>query len=453
MSWKHSPQQKPQTLAQSARILSFATLAAGALAHYRVRSGSLDPSLFAYAGKSLVQALAPFLAVVAGVSGLIGLRRRDPLAALSGWLAALVLVRYTRAVLSAPDGLAEMSVTPSQPPTVSHGERVRPPRWWHWFLPIPSGARVTRNLVFGRVAAEPMDPAAAATWADIDRPLLCDLWQPPLDSAPSGLGIIYLHAGGWQNFDKDRGTRPFFCHLVAQGHVVMDVAYRLCHEADMAGMVGDVKRAIAWLRANSARYGVDARQIVLIGASAGGQLALLAAYTSDDVRLTPPDVAGADISVRGVISFYGPPDLLRYGAAPLRPDWPLFVRLGRRIGIVTPRTYLAWPDVERRLFGAQAVEAPEVAARFSPITYAAAHCPPTLLIHGAHDRVVSVAQARALRDALSAQGATVAYLELPWVDHAFDLILLQVSPAAQAALQSVQRFLALLVPGPRHRGV
>ena len=327
-------------MAQAARILSFATLAAGALAHYRVRSGSLDPSLFAYAGKSLAQALAPSLAVVAGVSGLIGLRTRDPLTAITGGLATLVLARYTRAVISATDGLGEVPVTPSQTPTVSHGEMARPPRRWHWFLPTPSGARVTRDLVFGCVAA-PVEPATAATRAGMDRPLLCDLWQPPPNIAPSGLGIIYLHAGGWQNFDKDRGTRPFFCHLVAQGHMVMDVAYRLCDEADMAGMVGDVKRAIAWLGVNSVRYGVDARQIVLIGASAGGQLALLAAYTSDDVRLTPPDIVGADISVRGVISFYGPPDLLRYGAAPRRPDWPSFVRLGRKISIVTPRRYLA----------------------------------------------------------------------------------------------------------------
>ena len=425
-------------MARPARLLSIAALAAGILAHYRVRSGSLDPSLFAYAGKSLAQALAPFLAVAAGVSGVIGLRSRDPLAAVSGALAALALARYTHDVTTASDGLAEMSASPAQPPTAPLSQMIGPQRRWRWFLPTPSGARVTYNLVF----------ADTTTAADAHRPLLCDLWQPPHDTPSSGLGIIYLHAGGWQNFDKDRGTRPFLRHLVAQGHVVMDVAYRLCHEADMAGMVGDVKRAIAWLRANSARHGVDARQIVLVGASAGGQLALLAAYTSGEVGLAPPEVRGADTSVCGVISFYGPPDLLRYGAGPLHPDWPTFVRLGRRIGIVTPRAYLAWPDVERRLYGARAQDAPEVAARFSPITYAAAHCPPTLLIHGAHDRVVSVAEARALRDALRAQGATVAYLELPWVDHAFDLILPQVSPAAQTALQSVKQFLALLMSYP-----
>ena len=50
---------------------------------------------------------------------------------------------------------------------------------------------------------------------------------------------------------------PTFRHLAAQGHVVMDVSYRLAPEADLLGMVGDVKRSVAWLKANAARYGVD----------------------------------------------------------------------------------------------------------------------------------------------------------------------------------------------------
>ena len=62
--------------------------------------------------------------------------------------------------------------------------------------------------------------------------------------------------------DKDFQTRPFFRHLVAQGHTVMDVAYRLCPEVDIYGMVGDVKRAIAWMKTNASRYGVNPEKIV-----------------------------------------------------------------------------------------------------------------------------------------------------------------------------------------------
>ena len=89
----------------------------------------------------------------------------------------------------------------------------------------------------------------------------------------------------------------------------MDVAYRLCPEVDIYGMIGDVKRAVAWMKANAARYQVNPERIVLGGGSAGGHLALLAAYAPHHPLLTPPDVQGCDLSVRAVVSYYGPTDL------------------------------------------------------------------------------------------------------------------------------------------------
>ena len=63
----------------------------------------------------------------------------------------------------------------------------------------------------------------------------------------SGLAVVYLHGGAWYGLDKDVGTRPLFRHLAAQGHVVVDVAYRLFPETDLPGMVADAKRALAWV--------------------------------------------------------------------------------------------------------------------------------------------------------------------------------------------------------------
>ena len=142
-----------------------------------------------------------------------------------------------------------------------------------------------------------------------DRQLLCDVWRP-VDGDVSGLVFVYFHGSGWYLFDKDLGTRPFFRHLVAQGHTVMDVAYRLYPEVDIYGMIGDVKRAIAWMKANASRYGVNPEKIVLGGGSSGGHLALLAAYAPQHPELTPEDLKSADLSVCGVTTHYGPSDLL-----------------------------------------------------------------------------------------------------------------------------------------------
>jgi acetyl esterase/lipase len=149
------------------------------------------------------------------------------------------------------------------------------------------------------------------TIPDTDRELLCDIWRPA-NGNTSGLAFIYYHGSGWWIGDKDlyKTTRPFFHHLVSQGHTVMDVAYRLCPEVDIYGMIGDVKRAIVWMKANADRYGVNPQKIVLGGGSAGAHLALLAGYTPHHPELTPEDVKDVDLSVCGIVSYYGPVDLV-----------------------------------------------------------------------------------------------------------------------------------------------
>ena len=109
--------------------------------------------------------------------------------------------------------------------------------------------------------------------------------------------------------DKDIGTRPLFRHLAAQGHVIVDVAYRLFPETDLPGMVADARRALAWVKHHAADLQVQPNRIVLAGGSAGGHLALLAAYTHDDPTLTPAELAGSDPRVCGVVSLYGQADL------------------------------------------------------------------------------------------------------------------------------------------------
>ena len=270
------------------------------------------------------------------------------------------------------------------------------------------------------------------------------MWRPGQGVALSGLAFVYLHPGGWQQLDKDTGTRLFFSHLAAQGHLIMDVSYRLCHEADLFGIAGDVKRAIVWIKANAERYGVHPERVVVAGGSAGGHLALLAAYTPNHPQLDPEDVRGADTSVRAVVSYYGVPDLRRIGTEPAKPSSAAFIEIGKRTGYVTVDEYLEWPDVMRKLLGGLPHEVPEVAALMSPITHVGTHSPPTFLVHGTHDRIIPVEDARDLCRALSDAGVPTVYLELPQVAHAFDLVAPRLSPAAQAALYDVERFLALM---------
>lgn len=425
-----------------------AFLAAGlsALRFFRVRSlaGSalLGPKL-------LSGALSPFLALAGAVSAIGGTLFKSPLTVLAGAFGALVSADYVRQTL-APHRQFERAFGPDWEARLTPPAAKRLPRQrWHPILPKAPEPRWTRDLPFWTIP-------------ETDRQLLCDIWQPPEEIAPSGIAFIYFHGSGWHFSDKDVGTRPMFRHLSAQGHVIMDVAYRLCPEAEWRGMLGDVKRAVAWMKIHAAEYGVDPARIVLGGGSAGGHLALLAAYTAADAALTPVDVMGMDLAVRGVVSWYGPTDMTVYyeHAGPIfsqivaegdaRAEETLADKVFQAMGFNMPQP-AHWPAgmtvqeaMMRALFGGTPEEIPDAYRQASPVTHVDADCPPTLLLQGEHDSLVSAEAARILAERLRAVDVPVVHVEYPQTAHAFDLVLPQLSPSAQAALYETDRFLAVL---------
>jgi acetyl esterase/lipase len=182
-------------------------------------------------------------------------------------------------------------------------------------------------------------------------------------------------------------------------------------------------------------------------------------------ELTPDDVSGADLSVVGVISYYGPSDLRAcyfhthqdlaiaqspaHVAKPARASIPstvLQAMLGdsmTRLGFDKPPSTSGF----RSLLGGTPDEVPEKYAILSPVSHVHPNCPPTLLIQGDDDLITPVTATRNLASQLDAAGVPVVNIVFPHTDHAFDLALPGVSPAAQTALFAVERFLGLL-PAP-----
>ncbi len=314
-------------------------------------------------------------------------------------------------------------------------------------VPIP---RLEQNISF-------------ATIPGTDRQLLCDVWQPAATIAPSGLAFIYMHGSAWALLDKDLGTRPFFKHLAAQGHVIMDVAYRLAHETDMMGMVQDVKRAIVWMKDNAATLGVNPDTIVVGGGSAGAHLALLAAYTADNPQFTPLELGGKDLSVCGVVSLYGPTDLkamyyhtnqqITTRSTPGKPKKAMPVQMPTWIIKMMGKAYyrfhfdkdFANAGVFAVLLGGHPDECPDQYALFSPVTHVHTNCPATLQIQGEHDLMAAVKTTRFMHTRLAEEKVPAVMHILPQTDHAFDLILPNLSPSAHTAIYDVERFLALQV--------
>jgi acetyl esterase/lipase len=297
-----------------------------------------------------------------------------------------------------------------------------------------------------KASPEPSWERDIAFWTipDTEQKLLCDLWRPA-DSTVSGLALVYLHSSGWFAGDKNFGTKSFFNHLVAQGHTVMDVAYRLCPEVDIYGMIGDVKRAIAWMKSNADRYGVNPEKIVLGGSSAGAHLALLAGYTPQHPEFIPEDVKSADLSVCGVISYYGPSDLMA-GYIPWRKANPYAdlpsVPIGEKLDAKLRMRYAGRMDI---LLGGQPQDISETYRLATPTTHVHPGSPSTLLMQGDKDLLVAMDSTNALYTKLVESGVPAINVVFPWTDHVFDLVLPQISPPAQSALYDVDRFLALLL--------
>jgi acetyl esterase/lipase len=363
------------------------------------------------------------------------LSSRDVPAVVMGLAAAAVSSRHIYRIVTGASHVGR-DIMRNRSPRAGQASKSMLRQPWDVYWKRPPDCSWDRDVAIGEAAAT-------------GNPLLVDLWRPADAARRSGLGIIYLHGSGWHYADKDFGTRYFFRHLASQGHVIADLAYTLAPRAQLLGMMGDAKRAIVWMKMNASDLGINSSRIFLMGGSAGGHLALLAAYTPNHPRLDPPGIVG-DTSVRGVISYYGPPDLWDLyedlmklpGLAGDTASERRFMRLLQaRFGFAVIPVHSLLPS----FLGGTPQEFPELYDLASPSKHIGPQCPPTLLLQGMHDFTGVAPAVQSLYEALRDGGCSAFLFPLPDTEHGFDLYMPQWSPAAQAATYVTERFLASLV--------
>ena len=235
-----------------------------------------------------------------------------------------------------------------------------------------------------------------------------DLYRRNGSRPPEPL-VVILHPGSWMGGTR-RDLPALNSYLAARGYVVASPSYSLAPEFRHPAQSQDVSAAIAYLKSNAAKLGIDDTRIAIIGRSAGGQLALIAAYTSGDP------------SIRGVVAFYAPTDQ-KWG-------WE---------NPTNPRVYDSFKTLRSYLGGSPAENA-EGYRTSSPLTYAGARGVPTLLIHGSKDELVSIRQSARLDSALTAAGAPHLFIEMPWATHGCDWVFN--GPCGQISTYAIERFLA-----------
>jgi len=127
-----------------------------------------------------------------------------------------------------------------------------------------------------------------------------DFWHAAT-TKPAPL-ILFVHGGGWKRGDKKNATGAQKVeHLTGEGYAFASINYRLVPTATIEQQAADVSAAVAWLRGNAGRLGIDASRIVLMGHSAGAHLAALVG--TDPQYLAASGLSSSDL--RGVIALDG----------------------------------------------------------------------------------------------------------------------------------------------------
>ncbi len=196
---------------------------------------------------------------------------------------------------------------------------------------------------------------------------------------PEGPGpfpaAIIVHGGGWVRGDRMVDVGPLFAPLSHAGIAWFSIDYRLSSDISKFGAaIEDVENAIRFVKAHAKEYRIDPERIALIGESAGGQLAAMAA-------LAP----APGTQVMAVVALYAPTDL---------------VKLAKTSEFVPKeiRDSLSGTPFEQLLLARL--------GQLSPIDNIKPGAPPFLLIHGTEDAVVPFSQSRAMCERMAAVGGS-----------------------------------------------
>jgi len=230
---------------------------------------------------------------------------------------------------------------------------------------------------------------------------LLDIYQPTEPRAEGFPVLLQVHGGAWMIGEKEQQALPLMYHMAERGWVCVAINYRLSPQDAMPAHIIDVKRAIAWIRENIATYSGNPDFIAITGGSAGGHLSSLAALTPNRAEWQP-GFESVDTTLQAAVPFYGVYDFL--DRENIRPQMSMDDILSERV-----------MQIAR-------ADDPELWDSCSPLSHVCEHAPPMFVVHGTHDSLVWVEEARVFVSALQAVSRQpVAYAELPGAQHAFEI--------------------------------
>ncbi|MDP4262604.1 MAG: alpha/beta hydrolase [Bacteroidota bacterium] len=214
-----------------------------------------------------------------------------------------------------------------------------------------------------------------------------DIYLPAGRTATTTKAIILIHGGAWATGDKT-DFAPFVDTLKKRlpDYAIFNINYRLAAVGVnlFPTQENDVKAAFDFIVSKSGEYKIT-QKIVLLGASAGGHLALLQGY-----KYTSP------VEAKAIVDFFGPTNMTALHDQPADPTLV--------------------PVLEILMSGTPSSN-PSMYQQSSPINFVNAQSPPTIVLQGGADPLVPVAQSTSLDSKLQAMGVAHQYVFYPTQGH------------------------------------
>ena len=221
--------------------------------------------------------------------------------------------------------------------------------------------------------------------------LTMDLFAP---SDSNGRGVLFMVSGGWysRHIAPER-SQSRFRPLLDAGFTVFAVRHGSSPRYVIPEIIGDVRRAVRYVRYHAKRFNVAPDQLGVYGGSAGGHLALMLGTSADKGNLASPDpILKTTDRVAAVVAYYPPTDL--------RP-W---------VTDINSPYYKNYPALR---FDSKK------AATYSPLLQVTADDAPTLLIHGDKDKLVPIEHSNKIMEAFRTHKVPSKLLVIKDASHGF----------------------------------
>ena len=254
-----------------------------------------------------------------------------------------------------------------------------------------------------------------------------DLYTPASRGWPV---VVFIHGGNWTEGDRGLtvGGADVYGNigrfLAQHGYGTAVISYRLIPGVDWQAQADDVAMALKWVDQSAPGYGARRGSIVVMGHSAGAQLAVRAAL--DEERLSRIGVPRS--AIQGIIAVSG--------AGYDLTDEPTYA-LGNDPAFYAQRFRRSAADAEWRRGG-------------SVLPLRVSNAPPALVMWAERDSPSLKRQSALLVAALDKTGAKTTSVEAPGVSHT--RIVPTLSRADRTAGSAILKFLGDTVPrsaGPR----